>query len=264
MQWWAIFLLAFSGTTAAFLWWVVKSIKVVGGKETGLILRFGKPVRVVGSGLCFVPYKVCKLVLFPTDVVVLDYGSREMLTAPGEWPPGSGQTLPGVKAAIDITVEFYWPRKGDVHPVTGEPALIEAYRTLPPPTVSASTLAEVFFDAILGILRQKVAQTPPAELIWNRGRLQTEVLQECLTQPGNPIREAGLERMLIVIEEIRLPKEFEETLPAPQIAALRRRARREDAKAEAAFVEEEARAFKRGGAPKWLASILTALRRYGK
>jgi hypothetical protein len=245
------------GLAVALAFWIAKSIKTVQGNETGLILFLGKPIWVVGGGPCFVPLFLGRLIRYPTPVIILDYGSRDMLTGFGDW---GGQYWRRVKAAIDLTAHFWWPRKGDLNPFTGRPALMDAFQACPPPTVSADTLSAVFFDAITAVTREKVARTTQGELVHDRSNLQRAIKQTCLDQEGNPIREGGLSRTLIVLEEVRLPENYEKMLPEPDIAELEVEAAQRRAEVDAAYLRAEIAAYQdampRG--LKWTAAILAA------
>ena len=231
------------------IFWIRKSFQAVDGKETGLVLMRGVPTEVVGPGWCFVPWPFGRVVRYGTGMIDCDYGVVQMLTSPGEWPLGSGQMLKGVPVSLRMSATVYWPRKGDTHSVgvapnvINVPDLFDTYQVLPTPPVSAEDLGAALFSAIFSIARDVVANTTPVDLILNRQAVYDRIKNDCLAQVNNPIKEARLNRILIVFEEIRLPRKFEEMLAAPRVAALQKQVAEQEAEAEALAIEAKGQAY---------------------
>lgn len=221
--------------------WVVLSIKIVGPTERAIVVILGNPKWVRESGLCFVPWLLAQLVRYPTKQYRLDYVGRPVITAPGEYPSGSGQFHEAAEIKIDTTVYFQWPSGQD---------LIEAFRTAPPPFAPppaepSRVLFDFFEDVTVGAMRAVAGAITWREVTDNRDRVSQDVQGRLLSL--GPYHDARISNFTLVIEEVQLPERLRELIIRPEEAELDRRAGEQAARLEGEQIRQRGRAYREQG-----------------
>ena len=216
-----------------FVFLVIKSIKVIGPKEMAVLITLGRPTAVLDSGLNFVLYLICSLLKFPKKMFNFDYPAREVITKAGKYK-GVRYGVQVIK--VDSVVYMRFPRGRSKK-------LIEIVKSDVPTEEEAlkNWTEEVIIAAIRLILGQKTWKECTEEI----EKLKKEI-EDVFKNTDGALLKAGFnaDDLIIVIKEIRLSKELEEALMAPEKKRLEK---------DAAEFESEAQAR------KWVGMIFHAM-----
>jgi len=188
-----------------FVLWVIKSIQIIGPKEMAVLITLGKPTAVLDSGLNFVPYLICSLLKFSTKMFNFDYPAKEIITKADKYK--------GVKYGVQvITVDSVayvrFPRGKDKK-------LIEIVRSDVPTKEEA--LKNWTEEVIIAVIRLVLGQKTWKECTEETDKLKEEI-EDVFKKADGILLKAGFKAddLRIVIKEIRLSKELQEALMAPE------------------------------------------------
>lgn len=205
-----------------FALWVIKSIKIIGPKEMAVLVTLGKPTAVLDSGLNFVPYLICSLLKFSTKMFNFDYPAKEIIT--------KAKRYKGVKYGVQvITVDSVayvrFPRGKDKK-------LIEIVRSDVPTEEKA--LKDWTEEVIIAVIRLVLGQKTWKECTEETDKLKEEI-ENVFRKADGVLLKAGFKAddLRIVIKEIRLSKELEAALMAPEKKRLEKDAADFEAEAQA-------------------------------
>ena len=204
------------------LLWVVKSIQTLGPKEMAFLLMFGKPIRFLNSGLNFVPYLICSLAKFPKKLFNFDYPAREVITKAGRYK-GIEYGVQVIK--VDSVAYISFPRD------RGLKEILQS--DVPTKEEELKVWTE---DIVIAAIRFVLSRRTWKDCIENIDKLK-EKIEKIFKRVDGALLKVGFkaEDLNLVIKEIRLSKELEDSLVAPD---------RERLKKDAADFESQAQARK--------------------
>ncbi|MCK4501034.1 SPFH domain-containing protein [Candidatus Babeliales bacterium] len=215
-----LFSLLFLGT---ILLWVIKSIQIIGPKEMAILIRFGKPICFLDSGPNFVSYLIYSLKKFSKKTFNFDYSAKEVVTKAGKYK--------GVKYGVQVIIVdsvayINLPRDKNLIKILESGIPIgdkEAFKAWTE-------------DVVVAAIRFVLGQKTWAECKGKTDKLEEEV-KKVLRKPDGVLLKTGFGKddISLVIKEVKLSKELEESLIAPD---------RERLKKDAAWFIAEAQAMK--------------------
>jgi len=214
-----LFLLLFLGI---FALWVIKSVKIIGPKEMAVLVTLGNPTAVLDSGLNFVPYLICSLSKFPKKMFNFDYPAREIVTKAKKYH----KIKYGVQVIkVDSVAYVRFPRGKDKK-------LIEILRSDIPTEEEA--LKDWTEEVIIAAIRLVLGQKTWKECVEEIDKLKKEI-ESVFKDADGALLKAGFDKddLIIVIKEIKLSKELEESLMAPEKKRLEKDAADFEAEAQA-------------------------------
>jgi len=204
------------------LLWVVKSIQIIGPTEMAFLLMFGKPIRFLNSGLNFVPYLICTLAKFPKKLFNFDYHARQVITRAGKY---KGVEYGVQVIDVDSVAYICFPRSGRLREILQS--------DIPTDKEALKIWTE---DIIVAAIRFVLGRKTWKECTENIDRLKVKI-EEIFRKADGALLKAGFEadNLNLVIKEIKLSKELEDSLVAPD---------RERLKKDASNFESQSQAMK--------------------
>jgi len=196
------------------LLWVVKSIQILGPKEMAVLLFLGKPVAFCNSGIHFIPFLLYSLAKRPKKMFNLDYLAREVITKKGTY---NGVKYGAQVLKADVVAYLSLPRG-----VTkNEGNLIKIVESDVP--YDEEGLKNWTEDSVVGSLRAVFADMTWMEAIEKIEDLKKKTEKKFQDADGALVKVGFDSRDLkLVIKEVKLPKELEESLIAPDRERLKK------------------------------------------
>jgi len=215
-----LFLLLFLGS---ILLCVVKSIQILGSKEMGILVKLGKPIRFLDSGPNFVPYPIYSLAKFLKKMFNFDYLAKQVVTRAGKY---KGVEYGVQVIIVDSVAYINLPR---------DERLIKILES-DIPVQDEEALKVWTEDVVVAAIRIVLGQKTWKECTGKTDELEEEV-KKVLRKPDGVLLKAGFGKddLNLVIKEVKLSKELEEALIAPD---------RERLKKDASWFIAEAQAMK--------------------
>lgn len=199
--------------------WLIKSIPIIGPDEMGIKIIFGRPISVCDSGFVFVPYLPgfkCYLARYPKKMYNLDYPAREVITSVGEL---NGVRYGSVKLKITATVYLNFPRDPEPGLDDQTHPLIKILRANVP--IDEDKLKNWSQEAVDNALRVAMGQITWGQAVADIKMIGKRV-EDIFKEADGALIKAGFRPIGIrlVIPEIKLPKEIDDTLPKVDKARL--------------------------------------------
>lgn len=189
------------------LLWVVKSVQILSPKEMAVLLFLGKPIGFCNSGIHFVPFLLYSLVKRPKKMFNLDYVAREVITKKGTY---NGVKYGAQALKVDAVAYLSLPRG-----ITeNEGNLIKIVESDVP--YDDEGLKNWTEDSVVGSLRAVFADMTWMQAIEKIEELKKETEKKFQDADGALVKVGFDSRDLkLVIKEVKLPKELEESLVGP-------------------------------------------------
>jgi len=199
-----LFVWLFLGTV---LLWVVKSVQILSPKEMAVLLFLGKPMGFCDSGIHFVPFLLYSLVKMPKKMFNLDYLASEVITRKGAY---NGVKYGAQVLKVDAVAYLSFPRG-----ITeDEGNLIKIVESDVP--YEEEGLKNWTEDSVVGSLRAVFADMTWMEAIEKIEDLKKKTEKKFQDADGALVKAGFNSRDLkLVIKEVKLPKELEESLVGP-------------------------------------------------
>ncbi|MDD2753167.1 MAG: SPFH domain-containing protein [Candidatus Portnoybacteria bacterium] len=198
--------------------WAVFCIKIIGPTEKAIGIFLGEPSRELTSGIRFIFWPLEKLAIYPTKQQEVELNLIEVITKK------VGRAHSSAAITIKPTFYFFWPDKFE--------KLKQALEKGANP--DKDSVKDLFQEAIFNALRSVIIQYDWETCYSERDKITQEVLG--ILCCSGPIQAAGIEKeQMFLAIEVFLPKDLVANINAPEIAALKAAAKKEEAEGEKAF-----------------------------
>lgn len=268
-MWFAIFLLIIGLVAVLVIFWLRRCIVVI---RTGVmkeeevpvqavITRFGRPVKVIGPGLYFLKWPIERIEkLFPTIQYVFDYTIEKVHTK-------ETQKQGTAPLRVDITLYYKWAQVGKKYraeeigrkisrEIDGAELLKRyAYFGFGGDPLKPEQVKDFFKDAVVGGTRTVMAKRNHKECREEKAKIEEEVKDYLLSEPGNPFFECGTpaRHLDLEVRTISFPEQMEKAFYVEEVA-----------EKEKAAMEKTIEAFTEMGINPVIAGILAKKSEEGK
>ncbi len=193
--------------------WVACCFRIIRESENAVVVRLGRPIRVVKSGVCFILWPIDSLRRFTTTLIELNFGNAGVITKEKTY---DGKKYGEANIGVEPTLYFRWAENED---------LLETVRIIDDPT-DISALTSLFEESVLDAFRTRGGDKAWREIVQDRKNFATEVLSDLLDEPADPLVQANIPRasMRLAIKHMKLPEKLQEAITKPEIARMEKEA----------------------------------------
>ncbi|PIP26199.1 MAG: hypothetical protein COS71_00175 [Candidatus Moranbacteria bacterium CG06_land_8_20_14_3_00_40_12] len=194
----------------------VLGFRIIRENENGVIVRLGKPTRVVHSGLRWTFFPIDRVARFTTQLINLEFRVAGIITEQGEFPPNSGIKYGQANVGVEPTLYFRWPEDN---------SLLQTVKIVANPE-DISSLNNLFEETILNAFRSAGGCVTWREIVRDRKDFSAKVLNNLTNDLSDPINQACIPHNTInlVIKHVNLPEKLETAITDPEIARLEKEA----------------------------------------
>lgn len=195
-----------------FVVWFILQLRVIRETSRAVVVRMGKPIYVIQSGLNHIWWPFEWLSFFPTTIQELNFDKRAgIITSEGKY---HGAHYGQANVGVDVAMYFLWP--------DADEALIKALRALG--TTDLSEIANRFEESILDTVRTVGGGKTWGEIVQERQKFAQEVRDALSDEEEDPINIADLQKIRLAIKHVELPLGLLDSLTKPEIARLEKKA----------------------------------------
>lgn len=196
----------FMGLAILIGFWLYKSLRIIGASEAAVITSFGKPEKAVGSGLVFVPYPFCNLIIFPTTREELEFDTK-VLTKKDR-----GHSAVNVK--VHLSLRFRYPTRTDELP-----QLLDTVKVIS--SLDHDYLISLFMEPVVDLVEEVCQGFNWERLYHDRNNFNQKMEEELLSlTPDNILVETKIQGRNVLLTNLELPPELEAAISKPETATL--------------------------------------------
>ncbi len=191
--------------------WLYKSVRVVKAAEAGVVTTFGKPEKAVESGLIFIPFPLCDLIVFPTSKQELEFNTR-ILTKKDK-----GHSA--VNVTVHLSLRFRYPTR--MRPME-LPLLLKTVKIIN--SLESEYLHSLFMEPVVDLVEDVCQEFDWERLYHDRKEFNTDIkdrLDNLLKNDRhNILVESQIRNVSILLTNLELPQELEAAISKPESASL--------------------------------------------
>lgn len=203
----------FLSVLSIFVTMIILGIRIIRENETGVVVRLGKPKKVISSGLRFTIWPFDAVRRFTTNIIELEFREATIITA-------KSKDFGAANVKVKPTMYFRWPETN-----TG---LINALKVVGNPE-NVEALKNLFEETVLDAFRSVGGSLTWRELAQDRKKFAQTVAEELINEDADPVKQACLENVRLVIINLELPEALRNAITEPEIARMRKEATIEEA-----------------------------------
>lgn len=202
---------------------------IVREDENAVVVRFGKPVRTVKSGSCWIIWPIERLRRFTTNIIELEFRETTIITKKSNPTKKSGE-YGEANIKIKPTMYFRWPEN--------KKCLITALRVVGNPE-DKNSLKDLFEETVLDAFRSVGGNLTWKQISQDRKRFAQTVGKELENEKADPIKQACLQNVRLVIVNLELPEGLRNAITEPEIARFKKLATIRTAEGEKERLRQE-------------------------
>lgn len=197
--------------------WFILGFLIIRENQNAVVVRLGKPFKVIGSGWTWVLFLIDKVARFTTSLIELEFREAMIITARGEH---NGVKYGAANIKVRISMYFRWPEDGAL--------MTKTIRTIPNPEdiYGVGGVKDIFEETVLDAFRSEGGCVTWKEITQDRKSFAEKVLQTLMDEDSDPINQAGLPKgtIRLVITSLTLPPDLEASIIKPEVARLNKEA----------------------------------------
>lgn len=192
--------------------WYILGYRIVREDENAVIVFLGRPRRMAPSGLTHTFWPLEYVRRFTTNLLQLDFQRAGIVTKEGKF---EGKEYKEADIGVDFSLYFRWPKTFE--------KLRETLRIVGNPQDIAS-LTNLFEETVKDAGRATGGKKTYREINSDRKAFAQEVVATLVDEKEDPINQAQLDYIRLVIRHIEWPKELRDAITKPEIARLEKEA----------------------------------------
>ena len=221
---------------------LILSAYFINANENAVITRFGASARIRGPGLTFAIWPIEKVVRFTTNIIELNFSLTEdpknprragIITKQDHYPAESKKEEDYYGAATigaEVSMYFCWPEPKTGTAITEQP-LAKTIKKVSDPT-DIQGLIDLFEETVFDAFRVIGGGKTWREITQERKNFANEVLNALNDEDSDPIKEAALANVRLVITHLELPTELHDSIVKPEVERLKKKAAIQEGEAE--------------------------------